>query len=170
MWMSKERLINFLNKNNLFEKNVRLHDFNVSTHTAVEAAGILGVTIGQIIKSIVIIMGDKPYLVIISGDRKMKQRALRKVIAKYHNNNASDSRLANSDEVLKFTSYPVGGVPPLGLNIPIIIDKPIKEKKVVYAGGGTTNTVLELPVEILLEFTNHIIADIGKDVETSDNN
>ena len=163
--MSKEKLMDFLSRNKLFEQHLRFHDFNISTHTAIDAAKILGVTTGQIIKSIVVMMGETPYLVILAGDRKMRQRAIRRTIAEYYHNTAHDSRLANPDEVIKFTGYVVGGVPPVGIDIPVIIDKPIISKKVVYAGGGTANTILELPVKVLLGYTQSIIVDIGKNIE-----
>ncbi|MHA1984364.1 MAG: aminoacyl-tRNA deacylase, partial [Candidatus Hodarchaeales archaeon] len=70
-----------------------------------------------------------------------------------------------SDEVLNLTGYEIGSVPPIGLNFPVIIDSSIVEKTIVYAGGGTTSSVLKISVEKLLELSNPIIADIGKEIE-----
>ncbi|OLS20294.1 MAG: Proline--tRNA ligase [Candidatus Heimdallarchaeota archaeon LC_3] len=156
------KLEEFLIDKKLIDNDTKIISFHSSTHTSKEAAIILGVTTSEIIKSIVMIMENKCYLAILPGNKKLRQKAVRKAIKNSLGINYSDSRLANGEEVLKFTGYEVGAVPPININLPVILDSSITEKQTVYAGGGTTTSILKISVKKLLKLTNPIIFDIGR--------
>ncbi|MHA2104766.1 MAG: aminoacyl-tRNA deacylase [Candidatus Hodarchaeales archaeon] len=155
----------YLEENSILDRNIEIISFSGSTHTSKEAAKILETDLSNIVKTIIIMMGDESYLTILPGNKKLRQRALRKVVKNNFGKIYRDSRLANSEEVLNLTGYEIGAVPPIGLNFPVIIDSSIPQKTIVYAGGGTTSSVLKISVEKLLELTNPTIADIGREIE-----
>lgn len=159
------KLKKFLYENSILDKNIEIISFSASTHTSKDAAEILGTELSNIVKTIIIIMGNESYLAVLPGNRKLRQRALRKVVKNKFGKVYRDSRLANSEEVLNLTGYEIGAVPPIGLNLPVILDSPISQKTIVYAGGGTTSSVLKISVEKLIELTHPTIGDIGREIE-----
>ena len=156
------KLENFLSEMNLIDTDTKIISFHSSTHTSKEAAQILGVTTSEIVKSIVLIMENKCYLAIVPGNKKLRQKAVRKAIKNTLGLEYSDSRLANAEEVIKFTGYEVGAVPPINIGLPVILDSSITGKHIVYGGGGTTTSVLKISVNKLLALTKPIIFNIGR--------
>jgi prolyl-tRNA editing enzyme YbaK/EbsC (Cys-tRNA(Pro) deacylase) len=161
----ENELINYLNNNKLFEKGIVLHEFSESTHTAFDAANLLKCNLSQIIKSIVIIVETEekniPMLVIVPGTKKLRQRALRKLLKDELNIVANDSRLATQPEVLEITGFIVGSVPPISLNIPVICDSDIQQETIVYGGGGKTNSILQIPTSLFVNITRPFFGTIA---------
>lgn len=155
----------FLEDNKEVLATSEILDFTESTHTSQEAADLLGVTIKEIAKTIVIIIEDKGFLALLPGNKKLRQKALRKAVKENLKIEARDSRLASPDEVISLTGYEIGAVPPIGIKLPIIIDSSVQENSIIYAGGGTTNSVLKIEVKNLFKLSNPIIADIGRNIE-----
>ena len=155
---------NFLQSNDLTSKGLKIHTFESSTHTAEEAAELLQCQLSQIIKTIIIIVETKdkdiPMLVIVPGTKKLRQRAVRKLLKEQGNIDAIDSRLATKEEVLSITGFPVGGVPPVSLNMTSLIDQDVKTEDIVFGGGGSVNSIIEIPVKILLQLINPITGNI----------
>jgi len=115
--------------------------FHGETYSAKKASEELGVEISSIVKSIVFTdERGNPYIVIVPGNKKVNQTALAKEIG------VKKLKLATPEEVLKFTGYEAGAVPPVGHKekITAIVDESILEKEVVYAGGGSVNSTLEI--------------------------
>lgn len=155
---------NFITEHDLERQGLKIHTFDTSTHTAEEAAELLQCRLSQIIKTIIIVVQtiekEIPMLVIVPGTKKLRQRSVRKVLKEQLNLEAKDSRLASKEEVLSYTSFPVGGVPPISLNMPSLIDKDVDSEQVVFGGGGTTNSIIEIPVELLIQLLNPVTGDI----------
>ena len=154
----------YIKQHELLTRGLKIHSFSESTHTAEEAASLLQCKLSQIVKTIIIIVETKeediPMLVIVPGTKKLRQRAIRKLLKEELQLDAFDSRLATKDEVIKLTGYPVGAVPPISLNMTSLMDSDVQTEQVVYGGGGSTNSIVEIPTSILIELTNPIAGNI----------
>ncbi len=64
---SRERVRSFLEQNGLLD---RLVEFEQSTKTAQMAADAMGCDLGQIVKSLVFVVDDRPVLALVAGDRR----------------------------------------------------------------------------------------------------
>ena len=142
-----------ITKNNL---NAELISFNASTHTVEDAVVVLNCKISQIIKSLIVITRhendlETPILVLVPGHQKLKQILVRKLLKKY-GILLRDSRLASPEEVKKFSGYEIGGVPPLILDMKVIISEEILSESFVYGGGGSSSILLKISVKDLLKF------------------
>ncbi len=127
-----------------------------STKTSQMAANALGCSIAEIAKSIVVICNE-PIVVVISGDKRVDLDKLSKMFN-------CKARMADPDTVRESTGFPVGGVPPFGHDKPIqvLIDKSIERFKIVYAAGGSPNSIIKVPVDVLKQITNGIIVDVSE--------
>jgi prolyl-tRNA editing enzyme YbaK/EbsC (Cys-tRNA(Pro) deacylase) len=68
--------------------------------------------------------------------------------------------LARSEDVLVFTGFEVGGVPPFGhaTALPVYLDRSVlslldRNGGVLYAGGGDDHTMMRLHLDDLLRLT-----------------
>ncbi len=123
--------------------NARLHVDIGEASTAQEAARALEVPLEAIGKSIVLmIREDAPVLVVVPGDR----RASEAKVAEEVEADAEDVRMADPDEVEEHTGFPVGAVPPIGLERPIrtLVDERLLDRDKIYAGAGSDDAMLEV--------------------------
>jgi prolyl-tRNA editing enzyme YbaK/EbsC (Cys-tRNA(Pro) deacylase) len=114
----------------------------VETPTVPAAAAALGVEPGQIIKSLLFLVRDRPVLVIASGETKVD----RGVVAGRYGVGKKQVKLADAATVLQLTGYPAGGVPPFGHPQPLhtLLDRAVAAWEVVYGGGGDDHTLLRI--------------------------
>ena len=138
--MIPEKVQRILEQHNLkaiqFEKG--------STPTAPLAAKALGVTVGQIAKSLLFVSKEKYfYLVICPGDRKVSSSKLKSVIG-------VKTRMANASETFEATGFNPGGVCPFGVEeIAILLDKHLKLFDTIYPAAGTDSTGVPMTYEQL---------------------
>lgn len=85
----------------------RIEEFAESTRTAQEAAAAVGATVGQIVKSLVFLAGDRPILALVSGANRADTAKLAGVAG-------GPITRADADAVRAATGYSIGGVPPIG--------------------------------------------------------
>jgi prolyl-tRNA editing enzyme YbaK/EbsC (Cys-tRNA(Pro) deacylase) len=106
--------------------------FKKSTHSVAAAAETVGAQPEDFVKSICMI-GSKNELIvtIVKGEHKASTNRVAKAL------NISRPRIANPDEVLEKTGYPVGGVPAFGYKAIFLMDPKVLEKNRVYSGGGS---------------------------------
>ena len=144
----------FLAKNNIWHEFLSKGDMK-SADSAAKSAGI---SLGDIVKSLLFKAGNDFCLVIVQGNSKVSTKKLRKLL------DEENIRLASSEEVLAVTGFPVGAVPPIGLEnkIKCIIYENILTKEKVWAGGGATDRLVHLKVEDIIKYRNPIVEDIGE--------
>lgn len=108
-----------------------------STRTAAEAAAACGCDVGQIVKSLVFVVGERPTMVLCAGDRRVT---------------ALDGRPASADEVRAATGFAIGGVPPLGhdRDLPTIVDESLRRFERVWCAAGTPHAVFETGIDELI--------------------
>lgn len=126
--------------------------WGAATHTAEQAAAEAGCELGQIVKTLVIFVRDRPLLALVPGDRKLDDRRF----ATKFGVGRKQIRLASANEVLALTGYPVGGVSPFGTPTPIdtLIDESFNRFETLWLAGGTPNTIFPMPLETVVKLTN----------------
>jgi prolyl-tRNA editing enzyme YbaK/EbsC (Cys-tRNA(Pro) deacylase) len=108
-----------------------------STRTAAEAAEACKCEVGQIVKSLVFIVDDRPTMILCAGDRRVTR---------------IDGRPASATEAREATGFSIGGIPPLGHDseLPTIVDESLRRFERVWCAAGTPNAVFETGVEDLI--------------------
>jgi prolyl-tRNA editing enzyme YbaK/EbsC (Cys-tRNA(Pro) deacylase) len=114
----------------------------VETPTVPAAAAALGVTTGQIIKSLLFLVLEEPVLVIASGETLVDRR----ILGERYGAGKKQIKLADAATVLRLTGYPAGGVPPFGhpAPLPTLLDRAVLAWDAVYGGGGDDRTLLRI--------------------------
>jgi prolyl-tRNA editing enzyme YbaK/EbsC (Cys-tRNA(Pro) deacylase) len=112
-----------------------------STRTAQEAADAVGVEVGQIVKSLVFVDEAGPVLCLCAGDRRVDTDKL-----------GRNARQAKGNEVREATGFAIGGVPPIGHDVPVrtVIDASLRRFETVWCAGGTPHAVFPVATEALI--------------------
>jgi prolyl-tRNA editing enzyme YbaK/EbsC (Cys-tRNA(Pro) deacylase) len=145
--------INFLKSNNL---DIKIHDFDEFTHTAIQAATALNCDVSQIAKSLIFkSTSGKPILVIASGSNRVDESKITSLLGE------SISK-ADADFVKNSTSYTIGGVPPFAFsqNIITFIDEDLLKFDHIWAAAGTNNSVFSLTPDNLIKLSSGKVSDI----------
>lgn len=126
-----------------------------STRTAQEAAQAVGLTVGQIVKSLVFMNGDDPVLVCASGMNRVSLDKLNQLVE-------GPVRQANPDEVRAATGFAIGGVPPTGFARPLttFIDRDLMQYDEICAAAGTPHAVFRTTPLDLQRMTEGVFADV----------
>ena len=132
----------------------RFIEFDEPVRTVEEASR--KVEADRIIKSIVLVGSDKkPILAILPAKNRISYKKLKTLLK------VKDVRLAQPDEVLEHSGYPVGGVPPFNKIKRILLDPTVQRNARSIAGGGEPDKLVELETKDILEFLDPIIADFS---------
>ena len=132
----------------------RFIEFEDPVRTVAEAAK--KVSADAIIKSIVLIGSDeKPVLAILPARNKISYKKIKILL------NLKDVRLAQPNEVLEHSGYPIGGVPPFNNIGRVLLDQGVQRNKTSIAGGGDLNKLVELETRQLLEVLDPVVADFS---------
>lgn len=131
--------------------------FEAPAHHAREAAALVGSSLGAIVKSLVFTNEghDKYFLILVSGQNRADRNKLSKIIKE-------QVVQAKPDEVLSETGYPVGAVPPFGLNpdFPVFVDEDLMAFERLWASAGSANTLVNFESVILEDIYDGRICDI----------
>jgi prolyl-tRNA editing enzyme YbaK/EbsC (Cys-tRNA(Pro) deacylase) len=136
--------------------DVELKTLAEPTATVQQAANAVGTEVGQIAKSIVFVMDGEPVVVVASGRHRIDRDKVCEAL------DCAEGRQASADEVRGATGFPIGGVPPIGHGLPVIIDSALLEYDVIYAAGGDANTLFEVAPRELAGSLHALIAPIGE--------
>ena len=128
-----------------------------STRTAQEAADAIGCTLAQIVKSLIFEgkeSGD-PILVLASGAKRVNEKTLAALAGE-------PIQRAHPNFVRQRTGFAVGGVPPLGHDVPLqpFIDEDLLQFDDVWAAAGTPHAVFQLKAAHLQSMTNGRIVNV----------
>src|SRR5262245_24641921 len=130
--------------------SARIMQLPQSTRTASDAAVAIGCRVEQIAKSLVFRRADsnRPVLIIASGpnrvDEQLASSYLKASIAK-----------ADADFVRSATGFAIGGVPPVGHDVPVetLIDEDLLQFDTIWAAAGTPHAVFSVDPEELVRAT-----------------
>ena len=137
-----------------------IHRFAGSTHNSELAARSLGVEVGQIAKTILLLADASPLVVVVSGDRRVDTKKVRAL------GHGKRVRLAGPEDVVLHTGFAVGAVAPVPLpsGIPVYIDRSLRRFEVIYPAAGETNNMFATTPDELLALTGATEADLARDV------
>jgi len=155
--MSHMSLNSYLQKEGV---KARILTFEKHTMTVRDAERQLGISRERIIKSMLFIDENKaPVLGIVTGDRKISDKKLRKACG------ARKLKLADPQTVKRLTGYEVGALPPVGHVKPIrtFIDLKVMSFERVYGGGGAVNALLEIDPRDIKRVSRAKVVDISKE-------
>ncbi|MEJ1120766.1 MULTISPECIES: YbaK/EbsC family protein [Phyllobacterium] len=137
--------------------DIEIRQMADSTHTAEDAAVQCGVTVAQIVKSLVFQGADSNslYLFLVSGPRKLDLDKAAKLTGE-------PLHRADPKYVRKETGFAIGGVSPLGhlIDIKTYADESLMQFDIVWAAAGGTNFVFPCEPHRLATAAKAHIADI----------
>jgi prolyl-tRNA editing enzyme YbaK/EbsC (Cys-tRNA(Pro) deacylase) len=123
----------------------RIEELRVSCATAQEAADAIGCTLGQIVKSVVLVCDGAPVVVLAPGDRHVDSRRVARAVGVRH------ARVARPEEVAAATGFEPGAVSPFPLERVdrVLIERSLLRHRVVWCGAGSTRHLAALaPLEL----------------------
>lgn len=138
-----------------------IHSFEESTHNSELAAQTLGVEVGQIAKTILLLVDDSPVIVVISGDRRVDFKKVKALRA------GKKVRLGGPEDVMARTGFKVGAVSPVALpaGIPVYQDRSLRRFETIYPAAGETNNMFVTTPDELLALTGAQEAELAKTIE-----
>ena len=136
----------------------RVIELPVHARTSQQAADALGVTVGQIVKSLVFTADGRPVLVAASGVNRVDEKRLAELAG-------GKIRRADPDTVKRATGYSIGGVPPIALAspLPVYVDRDLLGYDLVYAAAGLPECVFPLTPDELIRATAGHVADLRQE-------
>jgi prolyl-tRNA editing enzyme YbaK/EbsC (Cys-tRNA(Pro) deacylase) len=111
----------------------------------------------KIAKSIVMIDSHgEPLLAIVPAQNMVSHKKLKKLLK------VRDVRLATAHEVLQYSGYPPGGVPPFSKIERVIVDQQVLSYETAIVGGGNINNLVEIRTKDIFTTLKPKVADISK--------
>ena len=103
--------------------------FPEGTKTAADAAAAIGVSVGQIVKSLVFGVDGEIVMALVSGSNQLDEKKLAAAAG-----GAKCARV-DADAVREATGYPIGGVPPFGhaTQLRVFVDPDLLQYDEVWA-------------------------------------
>jgi Cys-tRNA(Pro) deacylase len=128
------------------------------TRHAFEASQVSGVTLSEIVKTIVFVDQDsQPLVAVVRGDCNVSRHKMERC------SNSKSVRLADDDAAKAATGYPTGGIPPVGhkKKLPVFMDKGVVSCNYVWCGGGARSKLVRLKTEDIVKLSSAKICDIS---------
>lgn len=138
------------------KRNMEILTFE-DTSTVAKAADSLGVTHGEIAKSLLFKVKDDFIMVVMAGDKRLDNR-------KFKDAFQTKAKMPEFAEVLAVTGHPVGGVCPFGLKqeIPIYLDQSLQAYEHVFPAAGDINAAVKVNVDELQDITGATWVDVAQ--------
>ncbi|HEY51668.1 MAG TPA: YbaK/EbsC family protein [Dehalococcoidia bacterium] len=131
-----------------------------ATHHATEAAAASGLSLGEIVKSIVFTDQDgRPMLAVVLANTDVSRHKLERC------SGSKSVRLASDVIAKAATGYPTGGIPPVGhrRKLPVYIDKRVMRCDCVWCGGGARSKLVKLKTSDISRLAAANICDLATD-------
>lgn len=122
-----------------------LLEFPQGTHSAREAAEALEIDQDAIVKSLVFAVDGDHFLVVVQGSARADAEKIAELLE------AEDADLLERDAVEDVTGFPAGGVPPIGVRLPKLVDEKVLEQETVYGGGGSGKRILKIDPRFIVD-------------------
>lgn len=138
--------------------DIQTRRFPEGTKTAQDAAEAIGVSVGQIVKSLVFAVDGEIVMAYVSGANQLDEKKL--AIA------AGGAKCArvDADAVRSATGFPIGGVPPFGhsTQLRIFIDPDLLQYDEVWAAAGTWNDNFAIAPNDLVRASGAVVTDLKR--------
>jgi len=132
-------------------------EFETPTKTAQQAADAAGCELGQIVKSLVFVVGEKPVLVLVAGDRRGDADAIARIMG------GSEAHFADAETVRAATGFAIGGVSPFALpgELTVLVDDSLERFETVYPAAGTPSSMVKMRRTDLLDLAGGRVARVS---------
>lgn len=152
--MSLQSVCDFLARH---APDIAIVEVTTSTATVALAAAAHGLETGQIAKTLSLRLKDEVILLVMNGDARIDNQ-------KYKMHFGAKAKMLDADEVLAWTSHPVGGVCPFGLPQPLRVfaDVSLRQYDVVLPAAGSTHTALRIEPERLARLVDAEWVDVAR--------
>lgn len=132
-------------------------EFEVSSATVELAALVIGCEPGRIAKSLSIMSGDGPLVLVVMGTARLDNR-------KFKDHFRSKPHFIKAEEVEALVGHPMGGVCPFALpeSVPVYLDVSLKRFDPVYPAAGAPNNAVEISLADLERLTGGRWVDVCK--------
>ena len=132
--------------------------FPEGTKTAADAAAAIGVSVGQIVKSLVFGVDTEIVMALVSGLNQLDEKKLALAAG-----GAKCSRV-DADAVRAATGYPIGGVPPFGhsTQLRVFVDPDLLQYDEVWAAAGTWNDNFGANPNDIVRVAGGVVTDLKR--------
>ena len=132
--------------------------FPEGTKTVQDAANAIGVSVGQIVKSLVFAVDGEIVMAYVSGANQLDEKKLAQAAG-----GMKCSRV-DADAVREATGFPIGGVPPFGhtTKLRVFVDPDLLQYDEVWAAAGTWNDVFGIEPHKLVEASGGAVTDLKR--------
>ena len=133
--------------------------FPEGTKTAADAAAAIGVSVGQIVKSLVFGVDSEIVMALVSGSNQLDEKKLAAAAG-----GAKCARV-DADAVRDATGYPIGGVPPFGhsTQLRVFVDPDLLQYDEVWAAAGTWNDNFGATPADIVRVAGGVVTDLKRD-------
>jgi Cys-tRNA(Pro) deacylase len=132
--------------------------FPQGTKTAADAAAAIGVSVGQIVKSLVFAVDGEIVMAYVSGANQLDEKKLAAAAG------GSKCSRVDADAVRAATGYPIGGVPPFGhmKQLRVFVDPDLLQYDEVWAAAGTWNDNFGAAPADIVRVAGGVVTDLKK--------
>ena len=132
--------------------------FPEGTKTAADAAAAIGVSVGQIVKSLVFGVDTEIVMALVSGSNQLDEKKLAAAAG-----GAKCARV-DADAVRDATGYPIGGVPPFGhsTQLRVFVDLDLLQYDEVWAAAGTWNDNFGANPNDIVRVAGGVVTDLKR--------
>ena len=132
--------------------------FPEGTKTAADAAAAIGVSVGQIVKSLVFGVDGEIVMALVSGSNQLDEKKLALAAG-----GAKCARV-DADAVREATGYPIGGVPPFGhsTQLRVFVDPDLLQYDEVWAAAGTWNDNFGAAPADIVRVAGGVVTDLKR--------
>lgn len=132
----------------------RIVELAETARSAEDAARSVGCELGAIVKSLVFSVGGRPVMALVAGDRRCDPRALPEAL-----DLTGAVRRADAQMVRDATGFAIGGVAPVGHDLPVAIDASLGRFDELWAAAGHPHCVFATSVHELVVLTRGRLSD-----------
>jgi Cys-tRNA(Pro) deacylase len=132
--------------------------FPEGTKTAADAATAIGVTVGQIVKSLVFGVDNEIVMALVSGSNQLDEKKLALAAG------GTKCARVDADAVREATGYPIGGVPPFGhsTQLRVFVDPDLLQYDEVWAAAGTWNDNFGAAPADIVRVAGGVVTDLKR--------
>jgi len=132
--------------------------FPEGTKTAADAAAAIGVTVGQIVKSLVFGVDGEIVMALVSGSNQLDEKKLALAAG------GTKCARVDADAVREATGYPIGGVPPFGhsTQLRVFVDPDLLQYDEVWAAAGTWNDNFGAAPADIVRVAGGVVTDLKR--------
>jgi Cys-tRNA(Pro) deacylase len=132
--------------------------FPEGTKTAADAAAAIGVSVGQIVKSLVFAVDGEIVMAYVSGSNQLDEKKLAAAAG------GKKCSRVDADAVRTATGYPIGGVPPFGhsTQLRVFVDPDLLQYDEVWAAAGTWNDNFGAAPADIVRVAGGVVTDLKR--------